>query len=181
MSIIEVILTGIGLAADASSVAITKGLKEKNSNIKNSIIVASYFGIFQTIMPIIGYFIANSFYNKIINISHYIAFFLLSIIAVNMIIESIGKEKNIDNDKIDIKTMIPLAIATSIDALVVGLTFSMLDVNIITSSLIIGIITFILSFIGFKIGNKIGNKLKDKSGLLGGIILIIIAIKILVN
>ena len=179
MTIIEVVLTSIGLASDAFAVAICKGLSLKESSTKISITIGIYFGIFQTIMPIIGYLLASTFYSHIVNIDHYVTFFLLSVIGINMIKESNTCEE--ENDKINFKTMIPLAIATSIDALAVGVTLTFLKVNIISSSVIIGIITFMLSFLGVKIGNKFGFKLKNKSQIFGGIILITIGLKILIE
>ena len=160
---------------DAFAVSLCKGLSFKNNNIKKSIIVATYFGLFQMIMPILGYLFGINFQLLVQNIDHYIVFILLSIIGINMI-----KENNNDNnDNTNFKTMIILSIATSIDALAVGISFAFLNINIISSTIIIGIITFFISFIGTTIGNKFGKKIGNKARIIGGITLIIIGIKIL--
>ena len=132
-------------------------------------------------MPVIGFLLGFAFSDIVKSIDHWIVFILLSIIGVNMIRESTDDEMEKRNDKIDIRTMGLLAIATSIDALAIGITFAFLKVNILLAILLIGIITFILSFIGVIIGNKFGDKLQNKAELIGGIILIIIGIKILLE
>ena len=130
-------------------------------------------------MPLLGFLLGYSFEEYITSIDHWIAFILLSLIGLNMIKEALSKEEHNFNDKIDFKTMIPFAIATSIDALAIGITFAFLKVNILFAILLIGIITFIISFIGVKIGYKFGNKYEKKAQIFGGIILIIIGFKIL--
>lgn len=180
MNFLEICLIGVGLAMDAFAVAVCKGLSMKKMNWRNGIIIALYFGIFQAIMPVFGYFLGTAFSEIVKNIDHWIAFILLSFIGGNMIRESLDKD-NETNDKVDFKTMVVLAIATSIDALAVGVTFAFFKTNIILSALIIGIITFSLSLLGVKIGNKFGNKFQNKASLLGGIILIIIGLKILLE
>ena len=177
MNIIEIIIISISLAMDAFAVAICKGLSMKK-NYKNSIIIAIYFGIFQAIMPLIGCFFGNFLYG-IEKIDHLIALILLSIIGIGMILES--KDNKELDDKIDIKTMVFLSIATSIDALLVGVTFSFLDVNIILPVILIGIITFFISFIGALIGSKVGVKYGNKAILVGGILLIMMGIKIFIE
>lgn len=162
---------------DAFAVAISKGLSMKKSY-KNSLVIGLYFGFFQGLMPLIGYFLGFSFESIVTKIDHYIAFTLLTIIGLSMILEK--NEEEMDN-KIDVKTMLLLSIATSIDALAVGVTFAFLDVNIISSVLTIGIITFFISFLGVLIGNKFGNKLKNKAQIFGGIILILTGLKILLE
>ena len=178
MSIIEIILISLAVSADAFATAIYKGLTLKTNNLKEPIIIGLYFGFFQAIMPLIGYLFSNSFNEIIINIDHWIAFVILLILGIKSLIESNKNEIN-SNEKIDIKTMIILSFATSIDALAVGITFSFLNINIIYSCIIIGFITFTTSTIGAKIGNKVGLKYKKLSQVLGGIILIIIGFKIL--
>lgn len=178
MSYLEIILISIGLAMDAFAVAISKGLSMKK-NYKNFLTIGFYFGLFQALMPIIGYLLGFSFENIVNRINHYIAFTLLTIIGLSMILENNIEEKM--NDMINFKTMILLSIATSIDALAIGVTFAFLNVNIIYSSLTIGVITFIISSIGVLIGNKIGDKLKNKAQIFGGIILILTGIKILLE
>lgn len=181
MGIIEIILTSIGLAMDAFAVSICKGLSIKKYNLKKGLIIGTYFGLFQSIMPLIGYLLGSFFQNLIISIDHWIAFILLSIIGINMIKESLSNENEECNELVDLKTMLPLALATSIDALAIGVTLAFLKVNIIIAILNIGIITFILSVIGSKLGNKVGTKFQKKSQIIGGLILIIIGLKILLE
>lgn len=180
MSIIEISLIGLSLAADAFAVSVCKGLSLKQLSIKKIITISLYFGISQGLMPILGYTIGNTFENIITKIDHWIIFVLLVTIGTNMIRESFEKEEK-HNDLVDFKTMLPLSIATSIDSLAIGITFSFLKVNILSSSLIITIITFITSIIGVKIGNIFGTKYKKGATILGGIILIIIGTKILLE
>ena len=178
MSYIEIALISISLAMDAFAVAVCKGLSFKKSSTKKSIIVASYFGIFQLAMNLIGYLVGERFEKNIIQYDHWIVFVLLSFIGTNMIIESFNKNSD-SNDKIDFKSMLPLSLATSIDSLAVGISFALLEINIYITIAIIGIITFIISFVGTKIGNLFGDKYKTKATVIGGIILIIIGVKIL--
>lgn len=181
MDVIEILLISIGLAMDAFAVSICKGLYMRKMNWKKAIIIGLYFGLFQAIMPLIGYFLGNTFEDFVKNIDHWVALILLVSIGINMIKESFNKEKETYNDSIDIKTMSILALATSIDALAVGITFACLGTNIITSVIYIGIITLILSIIGVKIGNKFGNKYEKKAQIIGGIILILLGIKIVLE
>lgn len=181
MGIIEVVLTSFALAMDAFAVSICKGLSMKKYSIKKGMIVGLYFGIFQGLMPLIGYLLGTSFENLITSIDHWIAFILLGIIGINMLKEATTDVCECTNDKVDFKTMLPLAIATSIDALAVGITFAFLNVNIVFAILSIGIITFIMSFIGSKIGNKFGSKYEKRAKIFGGIVLIIIGLKILLE
>lgn len=162
---------------DAFAVAISKGLSIKK-NYKKALIIGIYFGIFQALMPIIGYLIGFSFEDVVTKIDHYIAFTLLTIIGLSMALEK--NEEDMD-DKIEFKTMILLSIATSIDALAIGVTFAFLNVNIIYSVIIIGTITFIISTIGVLIGNTFGIKLKNKAQLFGALVLIFTGIKILLE
>lgn len=178
MSIGEIILISIGLAMDAFAVAISKGLVMKK-NYKSALIIGLYFGIFQALMPLLGYLLGFSFSEIVAKVNHYIAFALLTIIGTSMLLE---KDSDIyADDRINFSTMILLSIATSIDALTIGVTFAFLEVNIVMSILIIGIITFILSSIGVLLGNKIGIKFKSKSQLVGGVVLILTGIKILLE
>lgn len=181
MGILEISLLGIGLAMDAFAVSICKGLSMKKMNWKNAIIIALYFGIFQALMPMIGYFLGTTFESFVTTFDHWIAFILLALIGGNMIKESFDNEDEKKNDKVDFKTMIVLALATSIDALAVGITFAFFDVNLLLAVAIIGIITFIISIFGVKIGNKFGDKYQNKAELIGGIILVILGIKILLE
>ena len=181
MGLIEIILIGISLAMDAFAVSICKGLSMKKINWKNAIIIAVYFGLFQALMPVVGYFLGTAFSSVVESIDHWIAFVLLAIIGGNMIKESTDDEVEKRNDKVDFKTMIVLAIATSIDALAVGITFAFFKVNLILAVLLIGVITFVLSILGVIIGNKFGDKLQNKAELTGGVILILIGLKILLE
>ncbi len=181
MTIWEIALIGVGLAMDAFAVSICKGLAMKKMNIKNAIIIALYFGIFQAVMPLLGYLLGSRFADAIKNVDHWIAFILLLSIGVNMIKEAIKPSDEKMDDSIDVKTMLVLAIATSIDALAVGITFAFLQVNIWISITIIGIITFAISIVGVKLGNIFEGKLKNKAEIFGGVILILIGIKILLE
>lgn len=166
---------------DAFAVSICKGLSMKKFEYKNIIIVGIYFGFFQALMPIIGYFLGKNFETLIISIDHWIAFVLLLIIGINMIRECLKEENENMNDKFDFKTMIPLAVATSIDALAIGVTFAFLKINIFTSTFLIGIITALLSMFGVIVGKKFGDKFEKRAQILGGAILIFIGTKILFN
>lgn len=179
MSIFEIIVISFGLAMDAFAVSVCKGLSMQKIMWKNTIIIACYFGLFQALMPVLGFLLGSSFAVIVKNIDHWIAFILLTIIGGNMIKESRDDEIEKRNDRIDVKTMLVLSIATSIDALAVGITFAFFKINIILAVLIIGIITYILSILGVVIGNKFGDKLQNKAELIGGIILILIGTKIL--
>ena len=181
MGIIELIVLSIGLGMDAFAVSVCKGISMKKMNWKKACIIGLYFGGFQAIMPVIGYFFGSSFESIITNIDHWIAFILLAIIGAKMIQEAFQKEEEEYNEDISVKTMIVLSIATSIDALAVGITFAFLKVNLLLAITLIGTITFILSVIGTKIGNRFGDKYKSKAELAGGIILIIIGLKILLE
>lgn len=181
LKLIDIILLGVSLAMDATAVSICKGLSMKKLDKEKTITIALYFGTFQAIMPIIGYLLGISFKEVVESIDHWIALFLLAVIGINMIRESLSKESESLNDLIDFKTMTPLAIATSIDALAVGITFAFLRVNIIEAVTIIGIITIFLSMIGVFIGNEFGNKYGKIAETVGGIVLIGIGLKILLE
>ena len=178
MSNLEIFVLAIGLSMDAFAVSICKGLSIKKTHLKESLIAGTYFGLFQALMPLIGYLLAFKFKDLIMNIDHWVAFVFLSIIGINMILENNSNEKG---SQMDFKTMIIAAIATSIDALVVGITISFLDVNILKAVLIIGITTFLLSAIGVKVGNIFGNFYEKKAKVIGGILLIILGTKILIE
>lgn len=181
MGILTIIIIAIGLAMDAFAVSICKGLSMKKMSWKKGLIIGGYFGFFQALMPLVGYLLGIGFQDKVTGIDHWIAFILLGIIGINMIKEALSKEEEEKNDSVDFKEMIVLAIATSIDALAVGITMAFLEVNIALAITIIGIITFAISVIGVKIGNIFGNKYEKKAELAGGIILILMGIKILLE
>lgn len=182
MGLIELVLISIGLAMDAFAVSICKGLSMKKLDIKKALIIGLYFGGFQGGMPILGYLLGIGFQEKIQFIDHWIAFGLLTFIGFNMIKEALSKDDcEESDDKTDFKTMIVLAIATSIDALAIGVTFAFLNVNIILAVSLIAIITFVISVIGVKIGNVFGDKYEKKAEITGGIILILLGVKILLE
>ncbi len=180
MSIFELLLLSVGLAMDAFAVSICKGLSVKQLKPRHLLTAGLYFGGFQALMPLIGWLLGSSFEGLIKNVDHWIAFGLLVFIGANMVRESFGKAEEL-NDSISPKVMLPLAVATSIDALAVGVTFAFLNVNIWLAIALIGAITFVISAVGVKIGNVFGAKYKSKAELAGGIILIALAIKILVE
>ena len=181
MGIIEIILLAIGLSMDAFAVAICKGLAMEKVSIKKVAIVGAWFGGFQALMPLIGFLLGVSFKDYIVAIDHWISFVLLGLIGLNMIKESLSKDEDEENSSLAFKLMLVLAVATSIDALAVGVTFAFLQVNVILAVIIIGITTFILSSIGVKIGNVFGARYKSKAEFAGGLILILLGVKILLE
>ncbi len=180
MSFWELLIIAVGLSADAFAVSVCKGLSVRRLKSENTIVTGLYFGGFQALMPLIGFWLGNSFSSLIVSFDHWIAFILLGIIGFNMIRESRECAEKIEG-AFNFKSMFPLAIATSIDALAVGITFAFLKVNIISAVSLIGITTFILSCLGVMIGNKFGGKYKSKAELAGGIVLILMGIKILIE
>lgn len=184
MGFLEVFLIGIGLSADAFSVAVCKGLNMRRLNMKHAYIIALFFGGFQALMPLIGYLLGTSFSSYIESFDHWVAFVLLAFIGGKMAIEAIRDKDEEDEEKTDvlkIGELTVMAIATSIDALAVGITFAFLKVNILFAILVIGVTTFALSLAGVLIGNKFGAKYKSKAELAGGIILVLIGVKILLE
>ena len=180
MSIAELFLLAVGLSMDAFAVSICKGLSLRNFKVKHMLIAGAWFGGFQALMPLIGYFLGSFFAEMIEKYDHWVAFVLLAIIGGNMIKESFGKDEKVDSS-MDVKSMLLLAIATSIDALAVGVTFAFLQVQIVPAVSFIGVITFIFSAVGVKIGSLFGTKYKSKAELFGGIVLVLIGIKILLE
>ncbi len=180
MGLLELFLIAVGLSMDAFAVAICKGLSVKKVTLKHGLIVGLYFGGFQAGMPLLGYFLGSSFAKYIENFDHWIAFVLLGIIGFNMIRESREKEEEL-NASFGFKAMFPMAVATSIDALAVGVSFAVMKVQIGWAVTFIGVITFTLSAIGVKIGNHFGAKYKSRAELFGGIVLILLGVKILLE
>lgn len=180
MSLTELFIIAVGLSMDAFAVSICKGLSVQKFKPKQSIIAGLYFGGFQAGMPLLGYFLGKGFQTFIESVDHWIAFVLLAAIGINMIIESRKAEDSMDSS-FAFKAMLPLAIATSIDALAVGVTFAFLQVNIVPAVAFIGIITFVLSAIGIKIGNVFGEKYKSRAEIFGGVVLIVMGMKILIE
>ena len=182
MSTLELFIIAVGLSMDAFAVAVCKGLSVKSLKLRHMLIVGLYFGAFQGLMPLAGYFLGKQFEAYITKFDHWIAFVLLAIIGANMIREAISGEAEECCDSFGVKAMVPMAVATSIDALAVGVTFGFMpDVNIWFAVAFIGIITFTLSAVGVKIGNVFGAKFKAKAELAGGVILILMGIKILLE
>ena len=181
MGAIEILLISIGLAMDAFAVSVCKGLAMKKMSWKKAIIIGLYFGIFQAVMPVIGYFLGTTFEKFITYVDHWVAFILLVGIGINMVKEAFNKESENRNDNVDVKTMLVLSIATSIDALAIGITFACLKIHIVMPVITIGLITFIISVIGVKIGNQFGDKYGKKAEIMGGVILILLGIKILLE
>ena len=181
MNLFSLFLIAVGLSMDAFAVSICKGLAMQKITIKKALIVGLWFGGFQALMPAIGYLLGSQFESYITNIDHWIAFVLLFIIGANMIKEALSKEEEPTSDSLAFKEMLLLALATSIDALAVGVTFAFLKVQIVPAVLFIGVITFTLSALGVKIGNIFGCRYKSKAELAGGIILILMGCKILLE
>ena len=187
MNFSELFILAIGLSMDAFAVAVCKGLSMKKITLRKAALVGLYFGFFQAVMPAAGYLLGVNFQKQITSIDHWIAFFLLGAIGVNMILEARkggGCEEcgcaAADAD-LSFSTMLILALATSIDALAVGITFAFLQVRIVPAISFIGIITFLLSMLGVRIGNAFGSRYKAKAELLGGMILICLGTKILLE
>ena len=181
MNLISVFLIGVGLSMDAFAAAICKGLSIRKNFLEKSFVVALFFGVFQAAMPYIGYLLGSIFAEKLQAVDHWIAFVLLSIIGVNMIRESRDKTCTIEEDRLDLKNLFMLAIATSIDALAVGVSFAFLKRKISLAVFVIGLTTFVISFFGVRIGRAFGIALKDKAQVAGGLILIFLGLKILVE
>ncbi|MGN1158818.1 MAG: manganese efflux pump MntP family protein [Lachnospiraceae bacterium] len=179
MGLAELFILAVGLAMDAFAVSICKGLSLGKIKWKHMCIAGAWFGGFQALMPLIGYFLGSFFADMITKYDHWIAFMLLVFIGISMIKEAFGEEE-IDAC-MDVKCMFLLAVATSIDALAVGVTFAFMKVNIIAAVLFIGIITFICSAVGVKIGSVFGTKYRAKAEIFGGAVLILIGLKILLE
>lgn len=180
MSIIELFIIAVGLSMDAFAVSVCKGLSVPRAKKSHLIITGLYFGGFQALMPLIGYLLGVNFRHMITSVDHWIAFILLALIGVNMIREAREESEELDAS-FSVKAMLPLAIATSIDALSVGITFAFLHVQIVPAITFIGVTTFILSVIGVKIGNLFGAKYKSYAEIAGGIVLILLGTKILLE
>ena len=181
MGLAELVLLAVGLSMDAFAVSICKGLGMKKINLKVAVVLGLFFGGFQAGMPVIGWALGSQFMGIIGPIDHWIAFVLLGIIGSSMIKESREDEEEEVSASFDVKTMLALAVATSIDALAVGVTFAFLHVNIVWAVTFIGCTTFVLSAIGVKVGNVFGMKYKSRAELAGGVILILMGIKILLE
>lgn len=173
------IFIGIGLSMDAFSVSVTNGMNLKHPRIKDALIIALFYGVFQFLMPVLGFYAAGIFKNYIEAVDHWVAFVLLMFIGIKMIMEAFEEKKEEEAKGLGIKVLTVQAIATSIDALAVGISFAALNTPIFKSSAIIGLITFVLCFIGVYIGKNVGKYLGGKAEKVGGAILILTGIKIL--
>ena len=178
----EIFLIAVGLSMDAFAVSICKGLKMQNRiNGGQTALIALFFGGFQALMPVIGWFLGSSFKKYIENFDHWVAFVLLAFIGGKMIYDSFHDDDNGEDKPFSIKELFVLAIATSIDALAVGITFAIIKTNIWTAVALIGVTTFVLSAVGVLIGHRFGAKYKSKAELAGGVILVLIGVKILLE
>ena len=180
MRFAELLLIALGLSMDAFAVSVCKGLSVKELKPRHALLVGSYFGGFQALMPLLGWLLGYRFESMITSIDHWVAFVLLALIGANMIRESFSEEEEM-NDDFGVKTMLLLAVATSIDALAVGITFAFLSVKILPAAGTIGLTTFLLSILGIYIGHVFGARWKSRAERVGGVILILIGLKILLE
>lgn len=187
MGFVEIFLIGVGLSMDAFAVSVCKGLGMHRVNYAHTLVIALFFGVFQGLMPIIGWLVGSAFAVYVTAVDHWIAFALLAFVGGKMLWDAFHDEGEEEDDetstqKLDLRELFMLAIATSIDALAVGITFALLpDVNVPLAVCLIGITTFVCSAAGLKVGNLFGLKYKAKAELAGGIILILIGLKILLE
>ena len=181
MDLVELLLLAVGLAMDAFAVAVCKGLSLRELKLRQALLVGAWFGVFQGLMPVLGWLLGSAFSDLVQSVDHWIAFILLAIIGGNMIREAVkGDEEDVD-PSLSFGVMFLLAVATSIDALAVGITFAFLNVNILLAVVLIGVIPFAISAVGVKVGNLFGARYKSKAELLGGCVLILIGLKILLE
>ncbi|MGM9668657.1 MAG: manganese efflux pump MntP family protein [Faecousia sp.] len=182
MGLLSLLILAVGLSMDAFAVSVCKGLSIRGSSRKASALCGAWFGGFQALMPLIGYFLGSLFAEAIESFDHWIAFGLLVLIGANMIREALSQEEEETDADLSVKTMFLMAVATSIDALAVGISLAMAgDVNIFAAVALIGITTFVLSAIGVKVGNVFGSRYEKKAEFAGGVILILLGVKILLE
>lgn len=183
MGIIELFILAVGLSMDAFAVSVCKGLAMKKAPAKAMALCGAWFGGFQALMPLIGFFLGTLFIDAISAIDHWIAFALLALIGINMLREALGKDEGEQTDAdLSVRTMFVMAVATSIDALAVGISLAMAGVrNICLAVLLIGATTFALSAVGVKVGSVFGSKYEKKAEIVGGVILILLGVKILLE
>ena len=181
MSYLELFIIAVGLSMDAFAVSIAKGLSVCRIAPRHSICVGSWFGGFQALMPLVGFYLGVTFSRFVTSVDHWIAFFLLGLIGMNMIRESFSREEVAPDPDFSVRTMFIMAVATSIDALAVGISFAVLSVDIWSAVAIIGATTFLLSIVGLKIGNIFGCRYKTKAEFFGGAVLLLLGVKILVE
>ena len=181
MGLWELFVIALGLSMDAFAVSICKGLSVRRCAARHMLICGLYFGVFQAAMPLIGYILGAQFESLVTAIAPYIAFALLAFIGANMIKEARSEEEESIDDDFSMKAMIPLAVATSIDALAVGVSFAFLQVDIVPAVLFIGVTTFVCCVIGVKVGSLFGSRYKQRAELFGGVVLILMGLKILLE
>lgn len=182
MGILELLILAVGLSMDAFAVSICKGLAMKKAAWKAQLCCGAWFGGFQALMPLIGYFLGSLFIDAISAIDHWIAFALLAIIGINMLREALNGEEETADADLSVKTMFLMAVATSIDALAVGISLAMAGVsNIFLAVLLIGVTTLVLSAVGVRVGNVFGSRYEKKAEFMGGVILILLGVKILLE
>lgn len=181
MSFLELLLTAVALSMDAFAVSVGKGLSSPNTSWREGLICGAYFGGFQALMPLAGYLLVSTFSGYIQRFDHWIAFFLLALIGANMIREAFSKEEESMSSSFSVKTMLLLAVATSIDALATGVTFQLTGTNIWMAISLVGCTTFLFSFLGVKVGSTFGAKYQSKAELIGGVILVLMGVKILLE
>lgn len=182
MGFVDILLLGIGLSMDAFAVSVCKGLAVRRADAKTALVCGAWFGFFQALMPLIGYYLGRVFADAIEAVDHWVAFGLLVIVGGNMIKEALDKSEEQSTPDLSFKAMLPLAVATSIDALAVGISLAMTaEVSIFTSVAVIGVTTFLLSAVGVTIGGVFGSKFEKKAEFLGGAVLILLSFKILLE
>lgn len=187
MGIVELFMIGVGLSMDAFAVAICKGLAMSRINWRHAAVIALFFGGFQALMPLVGWALGTQFADLITPVDHWIAFALLAIIGGKMLYEALrgdddeAADASAEGERLDAKELVMLAVATSIDALAVGITFAFLGVNIVEACALIGVTTFVLSFVGVAVGNQFGARFEKPATIAGGIVLILIGVKILLE
>ena len=181
MGLGELLILAVGLSMDAFAVSICKGLSIRQLKLRQALIVGAWFGAFQALMPTVGWLLGSAFTDLIESVDHWVAFVLLSLIGGNMIREALSHEEEDADPSLAPLTMLLLAVATSIDALAVGITFAFLRVDILPAVTLIGVCTFLISAAGVKIGNVFGSRYKSKAELAGGAVLVLIGVKILLE
>ena len=177
----ELVLIGVGLSMDAFAVALCKGLSMRRINYAHAAVIALFFGVFQAVMPLIGWVLGTQFARYITSVDHWIAFALLGYIGGKMIWEAVRGGEEEQPQELDLKMLLMMAVATSIDALAVGITFAFLRMDILSSALTIGATTFLISFGGVAAGNRFGARYKQKAEIVGGVVLVLIGVKILLE
>lgn len=187
MGLAELLMIGVGLSMDAFAVAVCKGLGMSRVNWRHAFLIALFFGGFQALMPLVGWALGTQFAALITPVDHWIAFVLLAVIGGKMLVDAVrgddddGAESASNADTLDVKELVMLAVATSIDALAVGITFAFLGVNIAGAVAVIGVTTFVLSFVGVAVGNQFGARFEKPASIVGGMVLILIGLKILLE